>query len=89
MKLRVLISILFVIATTITAVHELEHISGEHDSSSCQVCIVDHHSILADISNDISSEISFSFEEIVLKNQLQKLHLKKSANHSNAPPVIS
>ena len=42
MKLRVLISILFIIATTFTAVHELEHIDGEHDSSTCEVCIVDN-----------------------------------------------
>ena len=89
MKLRILISLLFVIATTFTAIHELEHIGGEHDSSSCQVCIVDNHSVSADITNAISYDIDVSFENIVLKNQLLTTHIKKTSNHSTAPPKIS
>ena len=89
MKLRVLISILFIIATTFTAVHELEHIGGEHDSSTCEVCIVDNHSILVDIVDNSSDYFSFSSENIVLENQLLSSHTKKSSNHSTAPPSIS
>ncbi|WP_455757699.1 hypothetical protein [Sulfurimonas sp.] len=90
MKLRVLISILFIIATTFTAVHELEHIDGEHDSSTCEVCIVDNHTFSADVvTNNISSIISFSFEEISISKQFLNPHAKKTANHSTAPPVIS
>ena len=89
MKLRVLISILFIIATTFTALHELEHINGEHDSSSCQVCIVDNHSVSADIEHNISYELSALFDDIVLKNQITNPHTKKTTNHPNAPPEIS
>jgi len=90
MKLRVLISILFIIATTFTAVHELEHIGGEHDDSSCQVCIVDNHTFSADIvTNNISDNISFSFEDIALYKEFLNPYAKKTANHSNAPPKIS
>ena len=89
MKLRVLISILFLIATTFTAIHELEHIHDDHDSSSCQVCIVDDHLVSADIEAAASPDIAYSFDAIELKNQLLNTHFKKSANHSTAPPKIS
>ena len=88
MKLRVLISILFIIATTFTALHEIEHIAGEHDSSSCQVCVVDDHSVSADIINTHTKISTFSFDAITT-NQLFKTHTKKTTNHSNAPPKIS
>lgn len=88
MKLRVLISLLFVIATTFAAVHELEHINGEHDSSTCQVCVVDNNSVSIDITEDVSSEISFSFEEILLEKQILNTHIEKTTNHSTAPPII-
>ncbi|MFT5660115.1 MAG: hypothetical protein ACI9TV_000755 [Sulfurimonas sp.] len=89
MKLRVLISILFIIATTFTAVHEIEHIHGEHDSSTCEVCIVDNHLVSADIIDIVSYEIYVSFDIITLKNQIQNPHLKKTTNQATAPPVIS
>ena len=90
MKLRLLISLLFIIGTTATALHELEHIHSEHDSSSCQVCIVDNHSVSADILKDESSDIkTISFDVIAFENQVQDFHAKKTTNHSNAPPKIS
>ena len=89
MKLKVLISILFIIATTFTALHEIEHISGEHDSSSCQVCVVDDHSASADITDEYVNITLFSFDDITSQNQLTKTHTKKTTNHSNAPPKIS
>jgi len=89
MKLRVLISILFIIATTFTAVHEIEHIKGEHEGSSCQVCIVDDHLVSADIESDSIGCLSYSSDSIILKNQILNSHFKKNANHSTAPPHIS
>ena len=89
MKLRVLISILFIIATTFTALHEIEHITGEHDSSSCQVCVVDDHSVSADIADEYINITIFSFDDISSPNQYSKTHTKKTTNHSNAPPKIS
>ena len=89
MKLRVLISILFIIATTFTALHEIEHISGEHDSSSCQVCIVNDHVVSNDVIDNHTNIILFSFDEISFHKQLSNRHAKKTTNHSNAPPKVS
>lgn len=89
MKLRVLISILFIISTTFAAVHEIQHIHGEHDSATCQICIVDDHSVSADILTKISYAIFFSYNVSTLKNQIQNPHLKKTTNQATAPPVIS
>ncbi len=89
MKLRVLISILFIIATTFTALHEIEHISGEHDSSSCQICVVDDHSVSCDITDEYINITLFSFDNISSLNQHSNTHTKKTTNHSNAPPKIS
>ena len=89
MKLRVFISILFIISTTLTALHEIEHISGEHDSASCQVCVVDDHSASADIADEYINITIFSFEDISSLKQYSKIHTKKTTNHSNAPPKLS
>jgi len=89
MKLRALISILFIIATTFTALHEIEHITGEHDSSSCQVCVVDDHSVSADIIVEYTDITLFSFNDISSLNQQTNTHTKQDTNHSNAPPKIS
>ena len=89
MKLRVLISILFIIATTFTALHEIEHITGEHDSASCQICIVDDHSVSCDIIDEYVNITLFSFDDISSQKLYSKTHTKKTANHSNAPPKIS
>lgn len=89
MKLRVLVSILFIIATTFTALHEIEHISGEHDSSTCQVCIVDNHSVSADIIDEYIHITTCSFDNISSLNQQVNTHTKKNTNHSNAPPKNS
>ncbi|MCK4562827.1 MAG: hypothetical protein KAT78_07970 [Flavobacteriaceae bacterium] len=88
MKLRLLISILFVIATTATAVHELEHIHDEHTSSSCQVCIVDDHLVSADIV-DVFKEIdSYSFKNISSQTTVSNFNHKNHSYQTRAPPKI-
>ena len=89
MKLRVLISLLFIIATTFASIHEIEHITGEHDSASCQVCVADNHLMSADITDAYIDTTVFSFDDISLQNQYLTIHTKKTTNHSNAPPKIS
>ncbi len=88
MKRRILIIIFFIIATTASALHELKHVEN-HDSSLCQICIVDDHSVSADIISDTPDESYSSFYNNILNNQLSSPHAKKVANHSNAPPIIS
>lgn len=88
MKRRILIIIFFIIATTASALHELKHIEN-HDSSSCQICLADKHSVGADIISYTPAESYFSYCDIVLNNQRSNPHAKKVANHSNAPPLIS
>lgn len=90
MKLRIFISLLFVIATSFSAVHELEHISGEHSASTtCSVCIIDDHLVSADISNDADDFELRSTKKIKSTTKIFSLHIKKSDNHSNAPPTFS
>ena len=89
MKLRVLISILFIIATTLTAIHELEHIGGEHDSSTCQVCIVDNHAVSVDIVDEFKDIELFKFEEITSSKLIYSFHRKNPTNQNRAPPKIS
>ncbi len=86
MKLRVIISIFFIIATLFISVHEIEHITGEHESASCQICIVDDHTFSSDIIEPFKEMIAITFDITTLKYELLTSHLKISANHSNAPP---
>lgn len=88
MKLRLLISILFVIATTATAIHELEHING-HDSSTCQVCIVDNHSVSADIIDNFTDVEIIRFSEISSTLLVKFSHTKNHSYQTRAPPLKS
>lgn len=89
MKLRILISILFIIATTVTAVHEIEHLTHEHDSSQCQVCTFDNHSISGDIVSVPQDIELFKFEKITSTKSLLNFHIKERTNQTRAPPLNS
>jgi len=87
MKLRILLSIFFIIVTTFTAVHELKHIYVD-DSSSCSVCIVDHL-VSADINDEVKEVEVFRFEKISHDNLVSHLYIKEKNNQNRAPPQIS
>ena len=89
MKLRVLISILFIIATTLTALHELEHIGGEHHSSSCLVCTIDNHSFSGDVVDRYVDVDLLKFEQIIFNNLIYSFHKKNHTNQNRAPPKNS
>ena len=88
MKLRLLISILFVIATTATAIHELEHIHSD-DSSSCQVCIVDDHSVSGDAIQKHKEVVLFKFKDTSTQNLVYPLYVKNHSYQNRAPPLKS
>ena len=88
MKLRVLISIFFIIATTLSAIHELEHITHS-DDSSCLVYHVNDNLTSVDIIDEIKNAEVINFEKIVQNTQVSNLHVKKSTDQNRAPPVLS
>ncbi len=88
MKLKMLLSMLFLIVTTFSAVHEIEHIAHD-DSSSCLVCHVNDNLVLAD-SIDKSKNIENFYFKIFLSNaQVLNPHIKKYTNQNQAPPSLS
>ena len=89
MKLRLLISLLFIIAITTTAIHELTHIGHDHDNSTCQVCIVDKHSISADIIDDFTQVKIIKFSEINPTLLVKLTHIKNHSCQTRAPPYNS
>ncbi|DAB30290.1 MAG TPA: hypothetical protein CFH84_05070 [Sulfurimonas sp. UBA12504] len=88
MKRRLFLSILFIIATIVTALHEIKHIEN-HDNSSCQICILDSHSVAADISVDYKEAPLYHFEAISPQTQIFTAFSKKTTNNANAPPFFS
>ena len=89
MKLRVLISILFIIATSLSALHELKHLDGEHNSLTCKVCVVNSHAISADAVEIFQEVVLCKFEEIILPTIVCKFHEKNNSYQSRAPPLKS
>lgn len=88
MKRRLFLSILFIIATIVTSLHEIQH--AEHlDSNSCQICIVDNHTLAADISAHVEEIPLYHFEAIAPLTQSFVATLKKPTNQANAPPLLS
>jgi len=89
MKLRLLIFLLFIIVTTTTAIHELKHIGHDHDSSTCQVCIVDNHSVSADIIDDFTQVEIIKFNKISPTLLVKLTHIKDHSCQTRAPPSNS
>ena len=88
MKLRILLSIFFLIATTLSAFHELEHITHD-DTSSCMVYHVNDKLTPIDII-DIEKDVElFHFENITQHNQVLNPHVKNKSNPNRAPPITS
>ncbi|MBT5935131.1 hypothetical protein [Sulfurimonas sp.] len=88
MKLNVLLSIFFIIVTTLSAAHEVEHIMLD-DDSSCLVCNVNNNLISADVI-DISQLVEIiHFEKISQNNFISTLHIKDRNNQNRAPPSVS
>jgi len=86
---NILLACITIITTIFISIHEVKHIN-HNDSSSCQICIVGDNFVSSTITSESNiNSIGFSFEVINLYKQLLNFHLKKSTNHSNAPPKIS
>lgn len=89
MKFRILISIFFLIATTLSALHELEHITQESDSASCMVYHINDKLTPIDIIDNEKYIEFFNFENITQNNQIFNTHFKNKSNPNRAPPLIS
>lgn len=88
MKLRILLSIFFVIATTFSALHELEHTTNDADSS-CLVYHINDNLSSSDIIDESKEIDTFQFEKISQNNQVLNLHVKNKSNPDRAPPIAS
>ncbi|MEA3371976.1 MAG: hypothetical protein U9Q40_11610 [Campylobacterota bacterium] len=89
MKLRVLISLLFVIATTFAVVHETEHIMHDHGSMECEVCLVSQNMLSDDVNSDFSELELFLSDKTVFAVSGTYRYQAIISNYSNAPPQLS
>ena len=87
MKLKVLLSIFFVIATTLSALHELEHIT--QDDSSCIAYHLNDKLTPIDIIDKEKDVELFHFENIIQNKQVLNSHVKNKSNPNRAPPKLS
>lgn len=87
MKHNLLLSILFFIATTLMAVHEIQHI--EHDHASCEVCVLVNNFVSPDIAVGVSSVENVHFGTIDTFVTKVYFHKQSLTCHSRAPPRIS
>jgi hypothetical protein len=85
MKFRVLISLLFIIVTSFTAIHEVKHFVNA-DDSPCMVCHVNDNLSSADVISEVTYVEIFHFEKILENNSILSYHDKKTSNQNRAPP---
>lgn len=88
MKFKALLSILFVIATSFSAIHEINHIYNQ-DTVDCELCQVNDNLVFADIIDKVIDVEIFHFNKIVKNDFIETLYSKKSTNQTRAPPHIS
>ncbi len=88
MNFRVLISIFFIITTTFSAVHALEHITQDADSACLVYHLNDNLSPVDIIDKSKDVEI-FHFDYISQNSSISNLHVKDQSNPNRAPPLAS
>jgi len=88
MKLRVILSIFFLIITTFTSVHEVEHIKHSGDSP-CLVCHIGDNLSYDDTIEKVKKVEVINSEKIVQYSQVLNLHVINRSNRNRAPPVLS
>ncbi len=83
---KLLFILLFIVTSFATALHEL---SPHHHSESCQVCVVDEHTLCFDIIQTPTKD------DIVYNSDAKQFTCKffssftKLQNQSRAPPLFS
>ena len=80
-----LFALFFVVATVSTALHEL---SPHHHSDNCPVCVVDEHSLSADVVSDATEDETLLFcdqHSFAAQQRPQKLSTDLNAR---APPQL-
>ena len=80
-----LFMLLFVIATVSTALHEL---SSHHHSDSCPVCVVDEHSLSADIVDDVTEERTLLISEQYTSTTTHIQVKLSTILSARAPPLL-
>lgn len=88
MKLNILLSILFAIVTSFSAIHEVEHIV-HNDSASCLICTVNHNLVSDDAVLYVSNIELFHFEAIPSVTAISYTHTQAKSNQNRAPPKLS
>lgn len=88
MKLRVILSIFFLITTTFASIHEVDHIQHS-DDSPCLVCHIGDNLSCGDVIEKVKEVERINFEKILQNTQIIKLHVKEKSNENRAPPVLS
>ena len=89
MKLRVLISLLFIIATTFVSVHGTEHIFDDHNSQECEICQVSQNMLSDDVNTNFSELTLFLSDKTLFAVNSSYKHKAIISNYSNAPPKLS
>jgi hypothetical protein len=89
MKRNLFLSLLFLFTTTFASIHETKHIGHEHDSASCDVCVVSANFLSGALDVAVVDVEVVHFEAIDALEIIQIPHAMKVANHSRAPPFFS
>ncbi len=89
MKLKLLLSVLFIITTTLSAMHEIEHINHNHDTASCEVCIIKHNLLSCDVVTEFQEIECFIYANIILKKTTSTIYIHNHTNQTRAPPFLS
>ena len=84
-KLKIILLIFFSIATTLSAIHEIEHISS-NDTSSCLSYHINDNLSSPDITT-LSKEIDiFHWEISIYKDQFLYLNINNKSTPTRGPP---
>ena len=75
----------FIVATVSTALHEL---SPSHQADTCPICVVDEHTLSADLANKAATDLYAPFYTLfIFDDNCQNRRFDK-ALHARAPPKL-
>ncbi|MDX9814035.1 MAG: hypothetical protein RBS91_05175 [Sulfurimonadaceae bacterium] len=89
-KINLILSLLFAIVSSFSAVHQVQHLKSDHHSSNCSICIINKN-IVSDDAIAIFSEVERAYFDkideiyITLHSELKPQLLK----NRDPPPLFS
>lgn len=87
-KLNLFLSLIFALVSSFSAVHQAQHIQGDHHNSNCMICVIAKNIVSDDAIEFLEQAIKVHFDKIDDVFVQNYLDFKPSSTKNRDPPHL-